>query len=185
MVKSPGQKCLMERQALIDILKEGLQTATKAVALEPDHVATHKWREDTHITDEIEDLIGEKLNSLRNWTSMDENDPPSSPRPPVDKRDTFGNPLPKEHTQDTDVELTPPTVRLKGIRIEYGRGVKAIQRTTDGWSVNLWDGEMITCDLLIGEFTIVTPSDDRRGRHVLYGSTDFIPSSSRSQRRGV
>lgn len=138
MVQSPGQKCLMERQDLINILKDGL-TASSLKQEKPkiDEVEMEQtWRKVLETTYDAEGLLGEGIDTWRNAASWIKQHPASSPRPTVDKRDTFGRSFQGRKEQEVDVELQGPAVGADAIRIEYGCAVKEINKTSEGWSVD-------------------------------------------------
>jgi hypothetical protein len=145
-VDSPGEKCLMERQDLVNIFKAGLSPSTaREVDLEDGGRASRSVR---GATDDDENLSGERVESWRqaaDWarSGLAPSDPGAS-----QEGVPSGRPGPD---LDREKWLANDEQHLSWVSVEYGKSVKAITKSSKGWKVIMWDGETATCDLLIGE----------------------------------
>ena len=146
-VDSPGEKCLIERQDLIDLLKTGL-SPRQAGGQHRDDVE-HVWGKELELDSHTEEMLCEcaKLwKHVAGCTLIGAGEDEKCLSPFLDEDESPVDVVLEDGESDATRIGETSTVG-----VEYDKSVKAVIKVSKGWKLTMWDGEVATCDLLIGK----------------------------------
>ena len=171
MVKTPGVRGISERKTLCDILRRGVESAgddqnevRREVIVDGGDADEQKDNGRVHLEVDINEGVENEDASGEFPTNLDPNEHQSGKKS-------------SEENVTIDMDMDHPPSR-KGV-IEYGKSVRSIVRRREKWTVTLWDGETVSCDVLVGRFCPPLPHTSRSSlsQKGIAGAHTYVPGA--------